>query len=74
MQTQIPPVKAPRHHDRASKRPLFEPEIVRGAVGDSFRKLHPATQARNPVMFVVLVGSVLTTILFVRDLGYSTGA
>jgi potassium-transporting ATPase ATP-binding subunit len=53
-------------------RSLFDPEIVRGAIVDSFRKLHPRTQARNPVMFVVLVGSVLTTVLFFRDLGRST--
>ena len=35
---------------------------------DSFRKLDPRVQARNPVMFIVEVGSVLTTFLFVRDL------
>jgi K+-transporting ATPase ATPase B chain len=51
---------------------LFDPEIVRGAVIDSFKKLNPRVQARNPVMFVVLVGSVLTTIIFFRDLGSST--
>jgi K+-transporting ATPase ATPase B chain len=51
---------------------MFDREIVRGAIVDSFRKLHPRTQARNPVMFVVLVGSVLTTILFFRDIGDST--
>ncbi len=34
------------------------------AVGDSFRKLHPLTMMRRPVMFVVEVGSVLTTALF----------
>ena len=56
------------------QRSLFDPAIVRTAVVDSFRKLHPRTQARNPVMFVVLVGSVLTTILFFRDLGDSTAA
>ena len=54
-------------------RSLFDPAIVRGALVDSFRKLHPRVQARNPVMFVVLVGSVLTTILFVRDIGSATG-
>jgi potassium-transporting ATPase ATP-binding subunit len=59
---------------RASSRSLFDPTIVKGALIDSVRKLHPRTQARNPVMFVVLVGSVLTTILFVRDLGDSTAA
>jgi K+-transporting ATPase ATPase B chain len=50
---------------------LLDPTIVRGAIRDSVRKLNPRTQARNPVMFVVLVGSVLTTFLFLRDLGES---
>jgi K+-transporting ATPase ATPase B chain len=53
---------------------LFEPAIVRQASVDSLKKLDPRVQARNPVMFVVLVGAVLTTILFVRDLGDSTSA
>src|SRR3984893_8539200 len=43
---------------------LFEPAIVGRAILDSFKKLNPRTQARNPVMFVVLIGSVWTTILF----------
>src|SRR5579862_2332957 len=43
---------------------LFEPAIVRRAIFDSFTKLNPRTQARNPVMFVVLIGSVWTTVLF----------
>jgi K+-transporting ATPase ATPase B chain len=43
---------------------LFEPTIVRRAILDSFTKLNPRTQARNPVMFVVLIGSVWTTVLF----------
>jgi K+-transporting ATPase ATPase B chain len=46
-----------------TSRALFEPRIVRGAIADSFRKLDPRHQAKNPVMFVVLVGSVLTTVL-----------
>lgn len=49
-------------------RPLFDPPIVRRAVGDAFRKLDPRVQAKNPVMFVVWVGSVVTTILFAQDL------
>lgn len=49
-------------------RPLFDPPIVRRAIGDAFRKLDPRVQAKNPVMFVVWVGSVVTTILFVQDL------
>jgi K+-transporting ATPase ATPase B chain len=53
-------------HSKA--RSLFDPTIVRGALVDSFRKLDPRLQVRNPVMFVVLVGSVLTTALFVQAL------
>ena len=46
-----------------TSRALFEPRIVRRAIIDSLRKLDPRHQARNPVMFVVLVGSILTTAL-----------
>src|SRR5436190_7575090 len=49
-------------------RPLFEPAIIRQAVVDSFRKLTPQRQVRNPVMFVVYVGSILTTLLWVQAL------
>ena len=52
----------------AAKRPLFDPPIVRRAIGDSFVKLAPRHMVRNPVMFVVLVGSVLTTLVLVRDI------
>ena len=51
------------------KRKLVEPEILRRAVGDSIRKLNPRTLMKNPVMFVVGVGSVLTTILFFKGNG-----
>ena len=51
------------------QRPLFEAPIVRRAVLDSFVKLDPRQQARNPVMFEVLVASVLTSVLGVRALG-----
>ncbi len=51
----------------ATKRPLFDGPIVRRAIADSFRKLDPRHMVRNPVMFVVLVGSLLTTLVFVRD-------
>src|SRR5271169_876949 len=47
---------------------LFDRALVGPAILDSFRKLSPATQIRNPVMFVVYVGSVLTTLLFVQSL------
>ena len=46
---------------------LFDPPIVRAAALDSMRKLDPRRMARNPVMFVVELGSALVTVLFVRD-------
>ncbi|MBW7959505.1 MAG: HAD-IC family P-type ATPase, partial [Candidatus Promineofilum sp.] len=49
-------------------RPLFDPPIVRRAVVDAFRKLTPRQQARNPVMFVVAVGAMLTTLILIVDL------
>jgi K+-transporting ATPase ATPase B chain len=47
---------------------LLDPAILRPAVIDSFKKLAPAQVAKNPVMFVVEVGSILTTLLWFRDL------
>jgi len=47
---------------------LFDPAILKSAVIDSFRKLHPKLLAKNPVMFVVAVGSLFTTALCLRDL------
>ncbi|GFK94747.1 Potassium-transporting ATPase ATP-binding subunit [Fundidesulfovibrio magnetotacticus] len=49
-----------------NKRPLFDAAIVRQALTDCVRKLSPARQARNPVMFTVYVGSILTTLLAVQ--------
>jgi K+-transporting ATPase ATPase B chain len=54
--------------DKSKSRPLFDPPIVRRAIVDSFKKLNPRVQVRNPVMFVVLVGSVLTTGLTIQAL------
>ncbi|HVN76795.1 MAG TPA: potassium-transporting ATPase subunit KdpB, partial [Thermoanaerobaculaceae bacterium] len=51
---------------RAQALKLFEPAIVRRAIVDSFRKLDPRHQVRNPVMFVTEVVSFLTTCLFVQ--------
>jgi potassium-transporting ATPase ATP-binding subunit len=47
---------------------LFDPSILGPALKESFRKLAPQLVAKNPVMFVVEVGSVLTTLLWARDL------
>jgi len=52
---------------QARKLSIWDPHIVQRAIWDSFRKLHPRTMARNPVMFVVEVGSVLTTWRLVQD-------
>ena len=50
--------------------------IVRRAIRAAFVKLRPRHMIRNPVMFVVLVGSVLTTLTFMYDLvgGYGDAA
>ncbi len=53
---------------------LFDRDIVRRAIADSFRKLAPRHVAKNPVMFVVEIGSVLTTLIFVRDLVHRASA
>jgi K+-transporting ATPase ATPase B chain len=71
----VPPVRPPKVRTRPSgTRSLFDRAIVRGALGDAVVKLDPRTLARNPVMFVVEVGSLLTTILFARDLGGASRA
>src|SRR5215510_1223713 len=46
---------------------IWDPKIIRRALLDAFRKLNPIKMMGNPVMFVVEVGSVLTTILLVRN-------
>ena len=45
---------------------IWDPRIIRRAIPDSFKKLDPRVQVKNPVMFVVEIGSVVTTIEFVR--------
>ncbi len=52
----------------ASSTSLWDPSILRPAIVEALRKLDPRTMAKNPVMFVVEVGSLLVTVLFVRDL------
>ncbi|MDS4056941.1 MAG: potassium-transporting ATPase subunit B, partial [Candidatus Contendobacter sp.] len=48
---------------------LFDPTLVKPAIVDSFKKLDPRLQWRNPVMLVVYVGSILTTVLWAQALG-----
>jgi len=54
----------------ASSKPasLFDASLLKPALVDSLKKLHPRDVARNPVMFVVWAGSILTTVLVVKDL------
>src|SRR5689334_6875350 len=47
---------------------VFDRELVLAAVRDSFPKLDPRLQARNPVMFIVELGSVITTVIFFKDI------
>ncbi|USX29729.1 potassium-transporting ATPase subunit KdpB [Oxalobacteraceae bacterium OTU3CINTB1] len=47
---------------------MFDSELLMPAIADSFRKLSPATQVRSPVMFVVYVGSIITTLLYAQAL------
>jgi K+-transporting ATPase ATPase B chain len=53
---------------RFKERSLFDPQILRPAVWESFRKLAPRHVIKNPVMFVVEIGSVMTTLIWLRDL------
>ncbi|HLG77944.1 MAG TPA: potassium-transporting ATPase subunit KdpB, partial [Ktedonobacteraceae bacterium] len=68
-QEQLP--EQPRTEIRSRRKgdiSIFDPKIIRRAIIDSFIKLDPRVQLRNPVMFVVEVGSAVTTIEFVRFL------
>ena len=56
------PGPATEAHGVAEARSLFDREILRHALVDSVKKLNPALEIRNPVMFVVLVGTVITFI------------
>src|SRR5215831_7523785 len=47
---------------------LFSRGLVVAAIRDSFPKLHPRRQVKNPVMFIVELGSVITSVIFVLDL------
>ncbi|RJG08140.1 K(+)-transporting ATPase subunit B [Noviherbaspirillum cavernae] len=47
---------------------LFDPALMDAALVDTFRKLHPRHQLRNPVMFVVYAGSIIVTLLYIQSL------
>ncbi len=53
---------------RALPSSMLDPSLVRPALVDALRKLNPREQLRNPVMFVVYVGSILTTLFWIQAL------
>jgi K+-transporting ATPase ATPase B chain len=59
--------------ERARTISIWDPGIVRQAVVDSLRKLDPRIQIKNPVMFIVEAGSLLTTIIFIQELTSGVG-
>ena len=59
------PQPAPVRSRRRRSQSVMDPAILVPALGDSFKKLSPRWQARNPVMFVVGVGALMTTYAFV---------
>ena len=58
MTTQSEPARSTRQTPQS----LFDPMVLRAAVGPSFAKLDPRVQIRNPVMFVVEIGAAITTV------------
>lgn len=58
---------------QAKRRSLFDAQIIRRAGVDALAKLSPRLMMKNPVMFVVELGSVLTTVLLVVNLATHHG-
>src|SRR3981081_3045725 len=50
---------------------LFDTKIIVPAIGSAFVKLDPRTLIKNPVMFVLEVVSLLTTVILIRDIAVS---
>ncbi|MFG3141720.1 potassium-transporting ATPase subunit KdpB [Streptomyces sp. NPDC048211] len=70
----VTPARAPHQDTQAGTVPegrvgagLFDPRMLIASFPDAIRKLDPRTMVKSPVMFVVLIGSVLTTVLAVLD-------
>jgi len=64
---------APAKSKRTPTATITDPTILVPAIGASFKKLNPWTLAKNPVMFVVEIVALLTTVLFIRDLVTGAG-
>jgi K+-transporting ATPase ATPase B chain len=52
---------------------IFQGPLVRAAIAESFRKLDPRLVAKNPVMFVVEIGALITTIILVQEIVTAAG-
>ena len=62
------PLKTARATPSAARRPgLLDPRMLLTSLPDAVRKLDPRVMVRNPVMFVVEVGAVLSTVFAVTD-------
>jgi K+-transporting ATPase ATPase B chain len=75
--THVDPADHPEPHGDGLKKEsksLFDPAIMKRAVGDSLAKLDPRLMAKNPVMLVVEIGAVVTSVVFIRDFGKSTAS
>ncbi|HBS57916.1 MAG TPA: potassium-transporting ATPase subunit B, partial [Firmicutes bacterium] len=59
----------------SSGRDINQRALIMQAIKEAFTKLHPRVQVRNPVMFVVTIGAIITTVLLGRQLmqGQMTG-
>jgi K+-transporting ATPase ATPase B chain len=69
-----PPARTGLYKRQVQPLSLLDKSLLVPAIAASFRKLDPRTLAKNPVMFVVEIVSVLTTIFFLRDLFVGAGA
>ncbi|HUX74554.1 MAG TPA: potassium-transporting ATPase subunit KdpB [Steroidobacteraceae bacterium] len=58
---------AAAHHPRRRRSSVTDPELLFPAIGQSFVKLDPRVMVRNPVMFVVEIGALMTTYVFIAD-------
>ena len=59
---------SPAPHGVAESRSLFDREILKESIAGAFTKLDPRVQVKNPVMFVVLIGTVIT---FIESVSHS---
>lgn len=64
--TEHDPIPEKPRADRSQK--LMQPDVLVRAAGDSLRKLNPATLIKNPVMFIVEIGAILTSVILLADI------